>query len=191
MLIHVHTRKDIPNFLHRRFGQPLRIVEIGVRYGFNLRRLYRARPTELWGVDHWRENVAPGEKDICLRQDELDAAFTKLETWANKQQNVYLLRMHSSKALQIFTKASLEYVYLDADHSYYGCLYDIAAWWPKIRPGGIIAGHDYKVGTCVKTGVRIGVKQAVTEFRKQLGGAYGEFHTTIENNPSWLLTKET
>jgi hypothetical protein len=37
----------------------------------------------------------------------------------------------------------VDYVYVDARHDYCGALEDIAAWWPKLRPGGIMAGHDY------------------------------------------------
>lgn len=38
---------------------------------------------------------------------------------------------------------NLDYVFVDADHSYDGCKGDIEAWWPKLRPGAIMAGHDY------------------------------------------------
>lgn len=35
-------------------------------------------------------------------------------------------------------------VFIDADHSYEACKGDIEAWLPNIKPGGIIALHDYK-----------------------------------------------
>ena len=31
----------------------------------------------------------------------------------------------------------------DADHSYRGCLADLAAWVPCVKPGGLIIGDDY------------------------------------------------
>ena len=34
-------------------------------------------------------------------------------------------------------------MFIDARHSYDAVLEDLNAWWPKIRPGGILAGHDY------------------------------------------------
>jgi predicted O-methyltransferase YrrM len=55
-----------------------------------------------------------------------------------------------------FEDASLDYVMIDADHAYEAVAKDIAAWLPKIRPGGILAGHDY-------TPEIPGVCQAVTE----------------------------
>eukprot|EP00775_Hariotina_reticulata_P002367 gene2367-2672_t len=38
----------------------------------------------------------------------------------------------------------LDYVYVDARHDYCGVLEDIQTYWPLIRPGGIMAGHDYE-----------------------------------------------
>ncbi len=38
---------------------------------------------------------------------------------------------------------SLDFVYLDARHDFQGVFSDLIAWWPKLRIGGVIAGHDY------------------------------------------------
>lgn len=61
-----------------------------------------------------------------------------------------------------FEDASLDYVMVDADHAYESVAKDIAAWFPKIRSGGILAGHDY-------TPEIPGVVQAVNE-------AFENFH---------------
>ena len=37
----------------------------------------------------------------------------------------------------------VDFVFIDAEHTYEGVRDDIIAWSPKVRPGGIIAGHDY------------------------------------------------
>ena len=42
-----------------------------------------------------------------------------------------------------FEDKSVDFVFIDADHRYESVKKDIVAWIPKIRPGGIIAGHDY------------------------------------------------
>eukprot|EP00758_Cryptobia_borreli_P017344 Tbor_TRINITY_DN6182_c4_g1::TRINITY_DN6182_c4_g1_i3::g.22011::m.22011 len=36
-----------------------------------------------------------------------------------------------------------DYIYVDARHDYKGVLDDISQWWPKLKKGGIMAGHDY------------------------------------------------
>ncbi len=58
-------------------------------------------------------------------------------------------------AAAIFADASVDFVFLDANHSYESVVNDLRAWWPKIRPGGMLAGHDY---------TWTGVRRAVHEF---------------------------
>lgn len=38
---------------------------------------------------------------------------------------------------------SLDYIYVDARHDYCGVKEDLNNFWPKLRTGGIFAGHDY------------------------------------------------
>jgi predicted O-methyltransferase YrrM len=38
---------------------------------------------------------------------------------------------------------SVAFVYLDGSHDYESVRDDISAWWPKIRPGGVLAGDDF------------------------------------------------
>lgn len=43
----------------------------------------------------------------------------------------------------LYGDQSLDWVYIDADHHYEPVCRDIDAWLPKVKPGGVIAGHDY------------------------------------------------
>ncbi len=52
-----------------------------------------------------------------------------------------------------FPAGSCDMVFLDAQHSEASVAADIAAWWPKVKPGGILAGHDWNY-TSVATAVR-------------------------------------
>lgn len=54
-----------------------------------------------------------------------------------------VLRMPSTLAAQHVPDRSLDFVYIDAVHTFAACLADIKAWLPKIRCGGMIAGDDY------------------------------------------------
>eukprot|EP00602_Paraphysomonas_sp_CaronLab_P001409 CAMPEP_0185026248 /NCGR_PEP_ID=MMETSP1103-20130426/10182_1 /TAXON_ID=36769 /ORGANISM="Paraphysomonas bandaiensis, Strain Caron Lab Isolate" /LENGTH=114 /DNA_ID=CAMNT_0027559757 /DNA_START=408 /DNA_END=749 /DNA_ORIENTATION=- len=36
-----------------------------------------------------------------------------------------------------------DFIYVDARHDYKGVLVDLHTWWPKLKRGGIIGGHDY------------------------------------------------
>ena len=53
------------------------------------------------------------------------------------------LAMPSVSAAGIFSDEGVHFVFIDASHHYRGISVDIAVWWPKIRQGGILAGHDY------------------------------------------------
>jgi Methyltransferase domain len=68
--------------------------------------------------------------------------------------------MDSKEAAAYVPDGSLDFVFIDADHSYEGCKADIQAWLPKLKPSGFISGHDYD-NTDFPC---FGVKQAVDEI---------------------------
>ncbi len=53
-----------------------------------------------------------------------------------------------------FDDASLDAVFIDGNHDHAAVGADLAAWTPKVRPGGLVAGHDYFMAD---------VQRAVTE----------------------------
>lgn len=61
----------------------------------------------------------------------------------------------SPAAAILFADGTRDAVFIDADHSEEAVSRDIAAWWPKVKPGGILAGHDYD-----EPGVNAAVKKA-------------------------------
>ena len=73
------------------------------------------------------------------------------------EKRCHLLSMSSPSAATLFADNSIAAVYVDGDHSYEGAKADILAWWPKIRPGGYMCGHDYVPHMS-------GVVRAVTEI---------------------------
>jgi len=68
--------------------------------------------------------------------------------------------MKSLEAVLMIPDISLDFVFIDAMHTYEAVKEDIRAWFPKIRSGGIVAGHDYSWD---------GVKKAVDEFELSSG----------------------
>ena len=52
-------------------------------------------------------------------------------------------RMTTDDAAPLFEDGSLDAVFIDADHTYEAVKRDVANWMPKVRKGGILAGHDY------------------------------------------------
>ncbi len=75
-----------------------------------------------------------------------DAAQLERELRANVARfglDPVILVEDSATAAARFADGSLDLVFIDADHQYDAVLRDLTAWWPKIAPGGRIAGHDY------------------------------------------------
>jgi predicted O-methyltransferase YrrM len=54
-----------------------------------------------------------------------------------------VLKMHSVDAARMYDDWSLDFVFLDGDHTEHGVATDIEEWWPKIKEGGVLGGHDW------------------------------------------------
>ena len=65
---------------------------------------------------------------------------------------------YSHEIARRFDDASLDLVFIDADHSRESVLEDLKAWVSKVKEGGVIAGHDFGAVH------HPGVKEAVKEF---------------------------
>lgn len=64
-------------------------------------------------------------------------------TMKNLKWHYVALAMPSVEAAAKFAPRSIDFVFIDAAHDFDNVMADIAAWLPKVREGGIIAGHDY------------------------------------------------
>jgi len=60
-----------------------------------------------------------------------------------KKYGCTLIKDFSLAAAKRIPKSSLDFVYIDANHSFDEVMQDIIHWAPKVRSGGIVAGHDY------------------------------------------------
>ena len=75
------------------------------------------------------------------------------------------LKMKSLDAVSRFGDHSLDFVFIDGSHEYEDVKEDIKAWLPKVKPGGILAGHDYYIeGTDWFPGVKQAVNEELTGF---------------------------
>jgi len=97
-----------------------------------------------------------------------------------------IIRQLSSVAAQTVQDGALDFVYLDAGHDYESVAEDLWAWAPKVRHGGMLAGHDYWDGSSGAVPV-YGVKKAVDEFAKMHGLSVKVSLREPENCKSWLI----
>ena len=72
--------------------------------------------------------------------------------------NLHIIQQNSSEAASEFDNNIIDAVFIDGDHSYEGCLKDLIYWLPKVKKGGIIAGHDYNTFDGVKKAVKVVLK---------------------------------
>lgn len=57
--------------------------------------------------------------------------------------NSTVIRKTSIEAVKDFEPNSLDFVYIDADHHFGGIAHDLEQWYKRVKPGGIVSGHDY------------------------------------------------
>lgn len=126
-------------------------AEIGLWRGATCSKILKQRPLlKMIGVDRYcppppGDSYFDGSKKIAnYGQEEFDMAkkkaFMNLEPVMDRFQ---LIEMTSVEASDQVPNGSLDFVFIDGDHSYIGCMADIIAWLPKVKPGGWIGGHDY------------------------------------------------
>ena len=148
-------------------------AEIGVHRGATSAKLLAAfRNLTLVMVDPWCEFDPMGSyaatRDGCARftkDDQLlnyQVALEATEAYASRR---IVQRMTSEEAAQV--PFGFDFVFIDAEHSYEAVKRDIGLWYPKIRSGGLLAGHDY--GHPKNARGLFGVDRAVDEFFKETG----------------------
>eukprot|EP01004_Peranema_trichophorum_P009145 NODE_7890_length_731_cov_22.569079_g7275_i0.p1 GENE.NODE_7890_length_731_cov_22.569079_g7275_i0~~NODE_7890_length_731_cov_22.569079_g7275_i0.p1 ORF type:complete len:173 (+),score=27.31 NODE_7890_length_731_cov_22.569079_g7275_i0:72-590(+) len=94
-------------------------------------------------LDAWRyqENYEDVANVVQETQDKLyNEAKSRLQKFGNK---VVFVRAFSNQAINKFNDLSIDFIYIDARHDYEGVSEDLRLYWPKLRKGGILAGHDY------------------------------------------------
>jgi hypothetical protein len=146
-------------------------VELGVAAGaFSRHLLESAQVQKLWSIDRWSDHH--GLKEYRAAADLLSEIGGARST---------TLRMTFSEAADLFDHESLDFIYIDGyAHTGQESGRTLEQWWPKLKPGGVFAGHDYspKYPQTIR---------AVDAFVKQ-----HRLHislTTEEELPSWCLIK--
>lgn len=117
-------------------------VELGVERGVYTEVLLRENPIgTVHAVDAWK--AYHGYRDH-VNQAKLDRFYLEtIERLKPFAQRVVLHRAFSAEAATRFADRSLDFVYLDAAHDLWSVINDLHVWAPKVKVGGIVAGHDY------------------------------------------------
>jgi predicted O-methyltransferase YrrM len=157
-------------------------AEVGVWRGEYAEVLCKANPKlRLICVDPW----APQPDYLEMKNDAavLRRAFVQAQNRL-RSYSCELWRMTSLEGAGRVPDGSLDFVYIDGNHRYEAAITDIQAWAPKVKRGGIVAGHDY----ITKPKRHIGVEQAVNDYTAahQIDPWYVLLPDAADIHPSWM-----
>lgn len=126
------------------------VVEVGVAGGHFTEQILATWPTcsRLFAVDCW----GPFEGNHITDSDQ-EQRFKDVTKKFSSHKNVTIVREYSHLAAAAVPNESVNFIYIDADHSHAAALLDLQSWFPKLKRRGIMAGHDYYNGCGVKTAV--------------------------------------
>lgn len=160
-------------------------AEIGVARGDHSELLLKTIPgLTLHCIDAW-------EQDSKWPNNWYEEARERLRHYEGS----VIHRLYSTEAAEDFEDGSLDFCYIDADHYFKSIADDLCAWFPKVRPGGILFGHDFhRSATCkvldvvtayanaheIKPWFSLGMGEP-SPYKPQLGPMYYEFP------PSWMF----
>jgi len=129
----------------QKFSSGSKFVEVGCWKGKSasylaVELINSGKNIEFYCVDTWEGSIEHHEQ----MPDQLPSLYDTFIDNMKPLENTYIpLRMPSIEASSKFEDSSLDFVFIDASHEYQDVKDDIAAWLPKIKKGGILAGHDY------------------------------------------------
>ncbi len=143
------------------------VVEVGTWYGRSaafVGPVCRAQRRRLRCVDNWEGG--PELADQARLTDPFQVFLYNAHRMGIDDV-VHPIRCSSVPAADRFVPRSLAAVMIDASHTYEAVRADIAAWLPKVKPGGAILGHDYTSGwpgvvrAVDETGLKFGVESTL------------------------------
>jgi len=166
-------------------------AEIGVWKGLNAIELFNhIKGLKLYLIDPYINHDYVRKK---RKESSIELAHTKAHKLLENQNGEWIQDM-SENAIKIIKDNSLDFVYIDAEHTYNAVMQDIILWVRKVKKGGIIAGHDYfndKKHKCM-------VKTAVNDYAK--ANRIERFFITDKNSdnrggvsgtyPTWFWVNE-
>lgn len=166
-------------------------VEIGSLFGRSTASMaqmirYSGKDIQFFAIDFWDlRGISAGhwsQEDIDYftrmgmdhtHPDVLYDTVVKTLEHFQLDEHVDMIRLDSSSAAKLFEDGSVDFLFIDGDHTYDGVGKDIRRWLPKMRPNSVIAGHDYDWSE---------VKRAVDELFAD--------HEIQTSATSWLVTLE-
>jgi hypothetical protein len=161
------------------------IAEVGVYVGVFFQKLI-APPSvfKAYAVDLW-EKYPQSDIGGHFTWDFTVPTLTKLrldfQAKYKDDRRVIIRHMSSVEAASTIPDGELDLCFIDAGHDYASIHADLYAWWPKVRRGGLICGHDYRNP---KWGVRTAVDEYVQKWH-----LLRRFHSFEYSGGCWFIVR--
>ena len=157
-------------------------AEIGVQIGLMAKNILSSLNSieKYYAIDPWLDykEYNEGFRSGKLRrvpQKSMNNHFNRfIKDTKQYEDKIVLLKMFSIEAIKHIEDESLDWVFIDGNHSYESVKEDIELYLPKVKIGGLVSGHDFGLHLS-------GVKEAVQEM-------FLEFNTGT--NRMWWKWKE-
>lgn len=117
-------------------------VEVGTFKGEFSKDMLSVWDGTLYMVDVWR-GIDEGYTDSSNHNKHTDIWKTAMENIDVYYERAVMIRNTSETASHMFNDITLDFVYIDANHAYQYVKDDISYWYPKVKTGGYLWGHDY------------------------------------------------
>jgi hypothetical protein len=159
-------------------------AEIGVGWGGYSEEILKRWAGRLWLVDPLVSLQDYFEPETNTQERHRDCLIRLQSMLGLYHPRAIYLPITSRDAITHFEDDSLDFVYIDANHAKEHALFDISNWYLKVKPGGILCGHDMYDKTGPQHNCQVNV--ALTEWNKRWTEPY-KIHLT--ECTSWFLLK--
>lgn len=157
---------------------PLLIAEVGTCQGKNAVRMLRGMNIDrLYLIDSYPDYTdGTHVRKSELQENYYRVMFTNIQPYLSK---ITLVTKDSLFAAELFKNGAFDFVYIDGWHNYTQVKKDMEAWWPKVKKGGVLGGHD--IGHIEFPGVAKAVEGFSKDFKV-------EFKCVGESD--WVIIKD-
>lgn len=118
-------------------------IEIGSYKGEYSKYLLDNWKGYLYIVDVWKKLPESEYVDISNQENPKEIISNVFDNLVGYEDITTLIRAESNTASSLFKDEFFDFIYIDANHKCSYVMRDLKIWYPKLKPGGVFAGHDW------------------------------------------------
>lgn len=161
-------------------------LEIGVDIGlFAAQILNRNKSLFYYGVDPY----LPYREIAYDRSSAKRMARANLSMYTDRAVLIEESSLRAAEILQRLKINELDFVYIDGAHDAVSVSQDLNAWYPLVRSGGILAGHDFDLASVSEQVYRFAQNRFIVHAIPDMGNHEKREPTGFWAHPSWYIYK--